>query len=161
MQARMSDGARENLQDRYAPKGVCFGCGSANREGLQIKSVVKGDETVAVWTPQPKYRAFENVLCGGIIGTLLDCHSNWTGAYQMMLAGKRDAPPCTVTAEYGVKLRRPTPMTGEITLRARAVEVTPDRVVVEATLEAEGKVCATSTGVFVAVKPGHPAYHRW
>ena len=36
-----------------------------------------------------------------------------------------------------------------------------DKVTVEATLEAEGRVCATCTGVFVAVKEGHPAYHRW
>jgi len=32
---------------------------------------------------------------------------------------------------------------------------------VEAELHAGGKVCATSSGLFVAVKPGHPAYHRW
>ena len=30
-----------------------------------------------------------------------------------------------------------------------------------ATLEANGKVTATCRGTFVAVKPGHPAYHRW
>jgi len=36
-----------------------------------------------------------------------------------------------------------------------------DRATVEATLSCEGKVCATCRGTFVAVKPGHPAYHRW
>ena len=70
-------------------------------------------------------------------------------------------PPCTVTAEYAVKLLRPTPTDGPIELVARPVEVSGDRAVVEAELRAGGKVCATCRGTFVAVKPGHPAYHRW
>jgi hypothetical protein len=32
---------------------------------------------------------------------------------------------------------------------------------VEAALESGGKVCDTLRGTFVAVKPGHPAHHRW
>jgi len=28
-------------------------------------------------------------------------------------------------------------------------------------MEANGKVCATGSGLFVAVEDGHPAYHRW
>ena len=70
-------------------------------------------------------------------------------------------PPCTVTAEYAVKLLRPTPTAGPIELSARPVEISDDRAVVEAELRADGKLCATARGTFVAVKPGHPAYHRW
>jgi hypothetical protein len=68
--------------------------------------------------------------------------------------------PCTVTAEFHVKLRAPTPLQ-PLKLRARAVAVDGDKVTVEASLEAGGKVTSTCRGVFVAVKPGHPAYHRW
>ena len=77
---------------------------------------------------------------------------------------KRDSkaePPCTVTAEFHVKLLRPTPVDGMITLRARVVDSSEDRATVEAELIAGGKVCDTCRGVFVAVKEGHPAYHRW
>jgi acyl-coenzyme A thioesterase PaaI-like protein len=70
-------------------------------------------------------------------------------------------PPVTVTAEYSVKLRRPTPTDGPIELVARPVEVKDDRAIVDAELRAGGKLCATFRGTFVAVKPGHPAYHRW
>jgi len=70
-------------------------------------------------------------------------------------------PPCTVTAEYAVKLLRPTPMDGPIRLRARVAESAADRAVVEASMEAGGKVTATCRGTFVAVKPGHPAFQRW
>jgi len=151
----------ENLQDRYAPLNRCFGCGPANEKGLRIKSRVEGDEVVCDFLPQPHHEAFEGMLNGGICGTLLDCHSNWTAAYHLMKASGASTPPCTVTAEYHIKLKRPTPMSAPLRVRAHVVEITGDRAVVEATLEAEGKVTATCRGVFVAVKEGHPAYHRW
>ena len=72
-----------------------------------------------------------------------------------------DHPPCTVTADFAVKLLRPTPTAGPVTLRARVVESTDDRALVESSLETGGKTTATCRGTFVAVKPGHPAYHRW
>ena len=72
-----------------------------------------------------------------------------------------EIPPCTVTAEYSIKLRRPTPTDGDIEIAAHVVDISGDRATVEAELRAGGKVCATSSGLFVAVKPGHPAYHRW
>jgi acyl-coenzyme A thioesterase PaaI-like protein len=150
-----------SLQDTYAPGGVCFGCGPANTRGLRLKSHLEGDEVVAVWTPAPHHEAFAGVLSGGIIGTLLDCHGNWTAAYHLMRRSGAGRPPCTVTAEYAVRLLRPTPSAGPVTLRARPVDVQDDRATVEASLEAGGRVCATCRGVFVAVKPGHPAYHRW
>lgn len=150
-----------SLQDRYAPTTRCFGCGPANREGLRIKSFARGSEVVCEWTPSPHHEAFDGVLNGGIIGTLFDCHCNWTAAHHLMTASGADAPPCTVTAEYNVVLRRPTPSTGVVTLRARVVEASGDRAVVEGTLEAGGRVTATCRGVFVAVKEGHPAFHRW
>ena len=78
----------------------------------------------------------------------------------MKEAGK-DEPDCTVTADFYVKLLRPTPSDALITLKARVVESTDDRAVVEAELIAGEKVCATCRGTFVAVKEGHPAYHRW
>jgi acyl-coenzyme A thioesterase PaaI-like protein len=78
-----------------------------------------------------------------------------------MNAQKLEAPPSTVTAEFHVKLKRPTPSRGPVRLRARVVESEGDRAVVEAELEADGKVTSTCRGVFVAVREGHPAFHRW
>jgi acyl-coenzyme A thioesterase PaaI-like protein len=150
-----------SLQDHYAPSTRCFGCGPANAEGLRIKSFVQGDEVVCTWTPSPQHEAFDGVLNGGIIGTLFDCHCNWTAAAHLMRASAADTPPCTVTAEYHVVLKRPTPSTGAVTLRARVVESSGDRAVVEGTLEVGDRVTATCRGVFVAVKEGHPAFHRW
>jgi len=152
-----------SLQERYGPHTICFGCGPANPDGLHIRSFAQGDsdEVVADWRPSPSHEAFPGVLNGGIIGTLLDCHSNWTAAYSLMQGRGSEKPPTTVTADYAVKLLRPTPTDGPVHLRARVVESTDDRATVEATLEAGGQVTATCRGNFVAVAPGHPAYGRW
>jgi acyl-coenzyme A thioesterase PaaI-like protein len=93
--------------------------------------------------------------------TLLDCHCNWTAAHALMQAQGASSPPCTVTADYTITLKRPTPMSAPVHLRARPVRVDGERAVVEGTLEAGGKVTATCRGTFVAVKAGHPAYHGW
>jgi uncharacterized protein (TIGR00369 family) len=154
-------GEPPSLQRTFAPEGRCFGCGPDNAKGLRLESREAGDGLAATFVPEPHHEAFEGVVSGGIIGTLLDCHSNWTAAWALMRAAGAAAPPCTVTAEYHVRLLRPAPSGGPLHLFARPVEVKEDRAVVEATLEAGGKTCATCRGVFVAVKPGHPAYHRW
>jgi len=116
---------------------------------------------IATWQPKRMHEAFPGVLNGGIIGALLDCHCNWTAAWALMRASAATAPPCTVTAEYAIKLRRPTPTDAPVTLRAKVVEIAGDRAKIAGSLEAGGKVCATCDGLFVAVKEGHPAFHRW
>lgn len=153
-----------SLQERYAPEGRCFGCGPANPDGLRIRSFPSEsdpDEIVADWVPSPHHEAFEGVLNGGIIGSLLDCHSNWTATYRLMRQRGADRPPTTVTLDYAVRMRRPTPSTGPVHLAARVVASGEDRATVEATLSVGGEITATCRGTFVAVKPGHPAYDRW
>src|SRR5579859_3790694 len=142
-----------SLQETYAPENQCFGCGPKNAQGLRIRSFAEGDDAcVCHWRPQPHHLAFAGVLNGGICGALLDCHSNWTACWHLMRKAGASTPPCTVTAEFDVKLKRPTPMDAELTIRANVVESEGDRAIVEATLEAGGKVTATCRGTFVAVK---------
>lgn len=151
----------QSLQDRYAPSNRCFGCGPANEKGLRIKSFVSGEEVVCDWRPEPHHEAWAGVVNGGIIGALFDCHSNWTATWHLMNASGVSSPPSTVTADFHVTLKRPTPSGGPVHLRARVVESSEDRAVVEASLEAGGRVTATCRGTFVAVEEGHPAFHRW
>ena len=150
-----------SLQERYAPEGVCFGCGPRNEKGLRIKSHPFGDRVVAEWRAERHHEAWKGALAGGIAGTLLDCHANWTAAYNLMRRAGGDRPPTTVTGEFYLKLLRPAPTSGVIELVAWPVEVGVDRAVVDAELRADGVVCAMFRGTFVAVKPGHPAYGRW
>ena len=53
--------AEQSLQEKYAPKNMCFGCGAANPDGLHIRSFLKdsdesgtGGEVIAEWKPQKK-----------------------------------------------------------------------------------------------------------
>src|SRR4051812_38039486 len=103
----MSTTDSQSLQERYAPHNACFGCGPANPQGLRIRSRVEGELVVADWTPAEHHQAFPGVLNGGIIGSLLDCHCNWTATYHLMKQAGADTPPCTVTAEYSIQLKRP------------------------------------------------------
>jgi acyl-coenzyme A thioesterase PaaI-like protein len=151
---------KKSLQERYAPHGVCFGCGPANKRGLRIRSVVEGESVVARWTPKPYHHAFGEFLSGGIISTVLDCHSNWTGAYSLMVKSEAEAPPPTVTASIYVEFLKPTAI-GQLLLEARATEVAERRAVVESTLRAAGVVTARLRGTFVAVRADHPAARRW
>jgi acyl-coenzyme A thioesterase PaaI-like protein len=158
------EGEQASLQERFAPHGRCFGCGPTNDKGLRIRSIPTDDSADAAvvcdWTPEEHHEAFDNVLNGGIIGALLDCHMNWTTIFHLMKKGGLDHAPCCVTAEFRVVLKRPTPL-GPVHIEARVVSSEADRATVEATMTANGKVTALGSGTFVAVKPDHPAYHRW
>ena len=159
----MTETSSTSLQERYAPqRNACFGCGPANPQGLHVRTFVDGDECVAEWTPQPNHEAFPGVLNGGIIGALLDCHANWAAAWHLMKKAGAETPPCTVTADYAVKLLRPTPTDAPVKLAG------PGRRVVRRSRGRRSHAgergqgpCDTCRGTFVAVKPGHPAYHRW
>ena len=160
----MTTAASKSLQETYAPAGRCFGCGPANARGLRIRSFAAADtpdaHVVLDFVPEPHHEAFENVLNGGIIGTVLDCHMNWTAIHHLMRKHGLDHAPCCVTASFEIALKRPTPL-GPVHVEARVVSSADDRATVEATMTAGGKVTATGRGTFVAVKPDHPAYHRW
>ncbi len=154
-----------SLQERYAPQNKCFGCGHSNEKGLRIRSFPTADsaeaEVIAEWTPEAHHEAFDGVLNGGIIGTLLDCHSNWAAVWHLMQRDGLVEAPSTVTADFHVKLMKPTPTDKPVKLSARAVSSVGSKVTVEATLSSGDEVTATCEGHFVAVRPGHPAYHRW
>jgi len=156
--------AAGGVQRTFAPDGRCFGCGPANSAGLRIESRPQRDDPevlVARFEPRPEHEAFAGVVNGGILGTLLDCHANWTAALALMRARRADRPPTTVTLEYSIRMRRPTPSTRPIDLRAWPVEIGEDRATIEAEISSDGAVTATGRGIFVAVGPDHPAFDRW
>ena len=151
-----------SLQERFAPEGRCFGCGPKNELGLRIRSFEGGaGAVVAEWRARPEHEAFDGFVNGGILGTLIDCHSNWTAIAALQAAGWAEDAPSTVTSELSVRFRRPTPSDRPLRLVGRPVEVAPDRVAVETEVEVDGVVTARGRAVFVPVGPGHPAHGRW
>jgi acyl-coenzyme A thioesterase PaaI-like protein len=147
-----------SLQDRFLPNGRCFGCGPANPLGLQIKSFAVDERTLeATWIPQGHHEAFPGILNGGIIGTLLDCHSTWAAWWSLSRRdGNEDLFP--LTAEYSIKLLRPTPLDRPLTLTARAVDLGERRAEVAGVLGVDGIEHATSTGTFIRPRKPFPLH---
>lgn len=146
---------KKAFQDYYPDDlSCCYGCGKLNEHGLQIKSHWDGDESVCVYTPRSYHTAMPGFVYGGLIASLIDCHSTGTAAAAKYKAENRamdTMPPLRfVTASLHVDYLRPTPIYGPLEIRGKVKEVKGRRVVVESQLLAGGKVCAT--GEVVAVQ---------
>ncbi len=146
------------VQDIW-PEATCYGCGPANPDGLQIKSFFSDDGNflVAIFHPKDKFNAgFPNVMYGGLLASLIDCHSIWTAIAFSYRHEQRDMgsqPHISyVTGELNIKYLKPTPLDQPIQLQA---QVTGDigrktRVVCEVkagdVLTAKGDVVAVRIG---------------
>ena len=150
----------KSLQETYAPEGICFGCGSLNEKGLQLKSYVDKDGIYASFEPELHHEAFPGVLNGGIIGSVLDCHSNWAAAYFLMKDQDLNKTPCTVTANYSIKLHKPTPTKEKLNVFAKLAKIDGNKAWIDAHIEIDRIKYASCTGLIVAVDKDHPAYHR-
>jgi acyl-coenzyme A thioesterase PaaI-like protein len=151
----------DSLQDMLAPNSVCFGCGPKNPKGLHLKSFPFEDSVLAEWTPGKEHVAFGDFGSGGIISVLMDCQGNWAAAYALMKARGLPSAPGTVTAEYTVRFLKPSAIDKKWQLTARASKIEGEKVNVFGELKIDEKVTANMTGLFVAVKEGHPAFDRW
>ena len=151
----------KSLQEIYAPKGICFGCGCLNSNGLRLKSYEDNGSIYAFFSPEEHHEAFPGILNGGIIGSVLDCHSNWAAAYFLMKAQELTSTPCTVTANYSIKLHKPTPTSEKLSIFAKLAEIDGNKAWVDAYISIGEVKYASCRGLFVAVGEDHPAYHRW
>jgi len=143
------------FQDYY-PEDLshCYGCGRLNEHGLQIKSYWDGEESIAKLIPNEKYIAIPGFAYGGLIASLIDCHCTGTAAAAKYREQGRDmdTEPALryVTASLKMDFLAPTPLGMELEIRGRVIEIKEKKVVVEATVLAENKICAT--GKVVAVR---------
>jgi acyl-coenzyme A thioesterase PaaI-like protein len=132
----------------------CYGCGRLNEAGLQIKSYWDGDETVAAFVPRPSHTAIPGYVYGGLIASLVDCHGTGTASAAAYRAAGREMgtePPLRfVTASLKVDYLRPTPLGPPLEVRGRVESISGRKVVVSATVSAEGVLCAR--GEVVAVQ---------
>jgi len=144
------------FQDYYPDHWAqCYGCGRLNEHGLQIKSYWDGEESVCTFVPKPYHTAVPGYVYGGLIASLIDCHSTGTAAAAAYRAQERELdtePPLRfVTASLNVDYLRPTPIEGRIELRSQVKEVKGRKVVVSTTLSAGGEVCARGEVVAVEI----------
>ncbi len=147
------------FQDYYPDDlSYCYGCGRLNENGHQIKSYWDGDEAVCTYTPQPFHIAIPGYVYGGLIASLIDCHSTGTAAaaaYRQVGRAMDSLPPLRfLTGSLNVKYLQPTPLGVPLQLRSTVVEVKGRKVTIETRLYAQGEL--TATGEVIAIQvPEH------
>ena len=149
-------GSHLSIQESLYPDLTCFGCGHANPDGFHLQSYRDGDRTVASFTPRPEHDNGFGFLNGGIITTVLDCH---TAAVVMWEADQRGwkaengAPVPFITAGLEVEFLRPTPLGPVLSLRAEPEKVSESEIVVNAELVFDDKQRATLHARWLRFRP--------
>ena len=147
--------AMDAFQDHY-PDNVahCYGCGRLNPHGHQIKTVWDGDETVTVYQPEPFHTSVPGFAYGGLIASLIDCHSTGTAAAAMYRQEGRDMDSLPafrfVTGSLHVDFLKPTPIDAPVEIRGRVQEIKGRKVVVRTEVRSGGML--TARGEVVAVQ---------
>ncbi len=147
------------FQDYYSDQlSYCYGCGRLNEHGLHVQSRWDGEEAVCTFQPRPYHIAIAGYVYGGLIASLIDCHCTGTAAAVSYRAEGRamGSEPALrfVTASLHVDYLKPTPLGVPLEVRAAVKESKGRKVVLSATLSADGDLCAR--GEVVAVRmPEH------
>lgn len=143
------------------PDLTCYGCGPANPAGLHLERYLGagGDALVATVVPDERFNAgVPNVMYGGHVASLIDCHAIWTAITFAYAAERRplgSAPRIAfVTGRLHVDFLEPTPLDRPIALRAWIVGDVARRTTVRCELGPAGTT--TVTGEVLAVRVEAP-----
>ena len=149
-----------SIQERLYPNLPCFGCGPGNSKGLRLQSFplgeAAGDPVVATFVPWPEHDNGLGYLNGGIIGTVLDCHSAAAVMLEAELHGWSPLPGAElsyVTAGLDVRYLRPAPLHEAVELHAAVTEADEPQMTVAVELRFDGKVRAQATAVWKRWRP--------
>lgn len=139
----------------HMPENVCFGCGIHNSDGLQIKSYWEENEAVCHWTPEEKYHGWADLLNGGIMATLIDCHCMGTAMADAYRREDRslDSEPVYryATGTLEVRYLQPTSTHHEVVLKARVEEVKGRKTVLSCEMYSQGSKTAEANVVAIRV----------
>ncbi len=143
------------IQDTYPEDAShCYGCGRLNDVGYQIKTRLHGDTALTIFEPWSQHIAYEGTVYGGLIASVIDCHSAGTAAiFTMIDAGVAvgsEPSPRFVTARLEVDFLAPTPL-DRMEIVGRLVEMTDRKAIVESELLVDGKVTARGSAVLVRI----------
>jgi acyl-coenzyme A thioesterase PaaI-like protein len=146
-----------SLQETYFPDLPCFGCGPGNEKGLRLRSHVGDDGLIrASFTPWPEHDNGLGYLNGGIIATVLDCHSAAAVTHVAFQRGWPPLPGATlpyVTAGLDVRYLRPAPLDATVALVAQVTEASEAEITAEVWLEWDGKERARGSAVWKRWRP--------
>ena len=133
----------------------CYGCGKENKFGHQLKTYWYGEETVSHFTPRPEHTAIPGFVYGGLIASLIDCHSTSSGSAALHnnldeTERKATYPRC-VTASLKVEYLKPTPIDCTLELRGKIKEIKGRKVLVTVNLKAKDVICVKGEVMVVQI----------
>lgn len=147
---------KKAFQDYYPDDlSHCYGCGRLNEHGLQIKSYWDGEESVCIYQPDRRYMSIPGMVYGGLIASLIDCHSTGTAAaakYRAENRGMDTLPPIRfLTGSLHINFLLPTPLNSPLEIRGKVKLIKGRKVIIESKLIANNQVCATGEVVAIQV----------
>lgn len=142
------------FQDYYdEDASVCYGCGRLNEHGLQIKSYWEGEEAVCRFRPRSYHTALPGYVYGGLIASLIDCHSTGTAAAAAHRAEGRPlgSEPALryVTGSLHVDYLKPTPIDAVLTVRAQVASISGRAITIASQLFAGDTLTARGEAVCI------------
>ncbi len=143
------------FQDYY-PEHLahCYGCGRLNEHGYHIRTTWEGEDSLTRFTPQPFHTAIPGFVYGGLLASVVDCHSTGTAAAAMYRLEDRpmdSTPPFRfVTGSLLVTYLKPTPLGPALVVRGHVREISGRKVIVDSTVEVDGVL--TARGEVVALQ---------
>lgn len=148
------------FQDLYSDHfSHCYGCGRLNAKGMRVKSYWDGDQTVCTFQPQPHHTAIPGYVYGGLIASVIDCHSTGSASAAAYRAEDReigsDPPLRFLTASLTVNYRRPTPIDRPLELRSDILGIDGRKITVRTEVTVDGELCAEGEVLAVLVPEEH------
>ncbi|WP_159737725.1 PaaI family thioesterase [Vibrio atypicus] len=144
------------IQD-LIPNNHCYGCGTKNELGLQIKSYWQSEiEAHCDFQPSHHHCAGPtHFLNGGIISTIIDCHCVCMAiakGYQMkgQPVGQGE-PVWFATGNLNLSFLKPVSITSNVILKAKITEVHEKKIVIRCELYSQQDLCCQAEVIAVKV----------
>lgn len=122
-----------------------------------MKTYWDGEKGITRFRPAPHHAAYPGTTYGGLLASLVDCHTVGTvvaAAYQAENRAPGSKPVIIyVTGNLNVTFKKPTPLNAELELIARVTSLGGRKAMAECIVRAEGEVCVTAEVIAVRVEP--------
>ena len=146
------------FQDEWM-ENTCYGCGPGNHDGMHLKSRWSDDGqfVIAEYLADAKFNSgMPDIIYGGTVASLVDCHSMWTAIAFAHNAENRNfgSEPLIlyVTGKLSITFIKPTPISKPLHLKAWVDGGIDRKVKVICELGPSGDI--TTSAVVTAVKFG-------
>jgi len=145
---------KEYFQDHMG-HNVCYGCGKHNDKGLQIKSYWEGDEAICEWQSEEHHHGWPTIMNGGIMATLIDCHSMCTAMAYAYREEERDLDSKPIyryaTGSMNIRYLKPTSNVKPVRLVAKVKSSTGRKVIIDCDMFSDGEKTATAEVIAIRV----------